>query len=349
MQIRKNIPVLILFFALNFSTQQIFADIMKLTSEEECTTVRLDKQPPISKIKVYDQDGMIMCSAFSTTLCVDAERLITNPTETHLTSPLAIGVQYARLRSLPTLEIGDALDLASNAHRFNSCSYSTVGDRYNKLSSGEFVTSLYKGYKNRSTEAILSCIKNSGIPKEKFSNLADISSYLASANFVDFSAKLFDDLCKTDSKPLNTLPPLKTKKANTFGKNQTEAQTTLRKIINDNLKRNRPTGINYCGLVLKNPKINGLTADGYLNENECKVDDEPLGHSSNVVGRRLLKYKEGKTMKSVCQYLVRDVQGASCAKYPDDPTSIPKECCETGQVWVDEDALFANTAEVFYF
>lgn len=348
MHISFNFMALLLFIAINFSAQVRQASAMKLTTEEECTTVRLDKQAPISKIKVYDQDGLLMCGAYSTALCVDAERLIADPKTNHLTSPLALGIQYAQSRSLPTLEIGNVLDLASNAKNFNSCAYSTVGDKYNKLTNGEFITSLYKGYQEKSSQSIISCVQNSGIPKEKINNLASISSYMATANFVDFSAKLFDDLCKTDTVPLNTLPALKTKKANSYP-NQVEARTAFRNIVNENLKRNRPTGINYCGLVLTNPKVNGVTDAGLLNENVCKVQDESIGHSSNVVGRRLLRYKEGKTMKSVCQYMVRDVYGSSCAKYPEDPTAIPKEVCENGQIWIDEDALFANTAEVFHF
>ena len=345
-------------FAISFISSYVQAAEFKPTSISDCTNIRLDKAPsPLSKIKMYDMDGLLMCTAYATSYLVDAERLRVDKNTNHLTSPLYLGIQYAKMKHLKNLEIDDALGVPRVVNKLRSCSYNAVSDnlaneRYGKYDS--YLEALGSAFTSKDTQLASSCLVHSGAGTSE--SFKQISNYINSDNYVDFVSGLFQDTCKNNEVPLNNLPPMITDNTIKYGANRATALNALQQTFNETLEKGKPIGIDYCAKVLKNPSINGVGNDGHLS---TKPDDgcgyptthgyEAVGHSSTVVGRRLLKYqKDGKT-GYVCQYLVRDVYGTSCSKYPPDKTADPSDTCDKGSVWVDEDAILYNTYATFHF
>jgi hypothetical protein len=327
------------------------------TSSSDCSPIRTDLPPnPASKIKHYDMDGLMMCTAYSNCYAADAERLRRNPNLNHLTSPLYLGIQYAKNKNQTSLVITDEFGISKSIRNMKSCSYDVVGDTFLNQKNGPFLSSIYSDSKQKNAYS-LQCQLKAAFPS--FNSINNVNNYLSAPNIVDFASKVFSDACQADTNDLSDLPELVSETTSKFGSNRLAAVNSFRNTLNSNLATGKPVGINYCQLALKNPSIKGISEDGTPNpdtcsigiSDECKVDKSKCfdGHSSNIVGRRLLKYKDGNTEKAICQYLVRDVYGSSCSKYPDDPSSNPSNTCEDGSVWMDEDAILFNTYETFHY
>lgn len=331
------------------------------TSDQDCSEKRLDLPPGVSsKVPIEDQDGTNLCAAYMSTQLIDAWRIANNSPVTDFTSPIAFGVQYASKTRKERLGDLSAIDMLENARNMNSCSYNVVRDDFNSKKSADFIYDLLQNFKKAkensaqkevAAKAILNCVLGSGT--KKTFNLEQIKTYMDENNWVQFTNKIIENLCEGHSIPLNNLPPIETIKSSSYG-NQFKAMNVMRDKVNERLNKAnpQPMGISYCRSVLTDKEAEGVSTTGVLNKNTCKGEV----HFSTIVGRRLLKYKDGDKTETICQYLVRDSFGSSCNGYPEsEPEALPPKSggekpkvCEKGQVWVDENVLLRNTAELFH-
>lgn len=340
---------LFLFTTSIFIASKTYSNVTyNFTPNENCNTERLDKKEPGNRIKVTDQDGLFMCGAHATSYLVDHERLSINPNAKPPSSPLFLGLQFAKLRNLSDASAEDPIDIALNIKNFEFCDANVIKDHFSGQTSGEFITALYDAYSKKDRQSLNQCLLRAGFSQTQVNYIKEIGNYLSLPTFSTFSSNVLNDLCKDAKFTVPELKPIKFQIASHSNTPIQKTQEKFRDVINANLRSNKPTAINYCGLVRTDPSINGVNSKGRL-DSSCKRDGVSLGHSSVVVGRRLLRYRDGNQIKQICQYLVRDSFGSSCAKYPDDPTAEPSIRCENGQVWIDEDALFSNVAEIFHF
>jgi len=333
----------------------------EFTQDNECTEKRLDKTPgSASKIPVQDQDGTGLCTAYSMAQLIDAWRAVNNPPITDFTSPLVLGIDYIALTNGTKVSDVGAFKLADKLPNLSSCSYSAMKSHFNSKTPIDFFREIKRNYdlaKSGSAnivstaQAIRNCVLNSG-----FSNTLDIEtikSYLNEEDWVKFSKKFFDDACKDSRKSLSSIP--KIKGGISYGeKNHFIFMNKYRKTINQQLDvpNALPVGIGYCANVLKDRDAIGVTEKGEFDESSCSN----AKHASVIVGRRLLKYKDGDQVKTICQFLVRNTYGSSCNGYdqyekdalPSNSGETPR-VCENGQIWVDENSLMRNTNSVFHF
>lgn len=352
-----NNSIVFTLMILSFNARAEF----EFTDKNDCTEKRLDQPPEASsKVPVQDQDGVGLCAAYTSTQLIDAWRVKYDQPVDDLTSPLAFGVQFAnktqsnRLANLPTITM---LEYSKN---LNSCSYNVVRDEFNSKRSADFINELAENYdraqKNPSqrgsaAQAVLNCVLNGG--NYPHINIEKINRYFDEKHWVGFTNKIMEDLCGNNQKSLASLPDVVKKQAKNY-KNHAAAMNDFRPYINERLNQKNPLpiGINYCKKVLKDRDANGITDSGILSNQNCPDD----AHASVIVGRRLLKYKDGNKINTICQYLVRNSYGSSCNSYdkyeadgiPSKPGGEKPKICENGQIWVDENALLKNTAEIFH-
>ncbi len=333
----------------------------EFTTDQACGTKRLDLPPEVlSTIPVQDQDGTNLCSAYASAQLIDAWRIANNPPVDALTSPIAFGVQYAAVTNQSGINFNPVLEVIGYAKKLDTCSYNVIRDEFNSKKSADFIYELVKNYQDakndssqfeKSAKSILNCVLASGT-----SNTIDIEKikkYMNEKTWVQYSNKIIEEICSNHKKSLSFLPGVTELKAHTY-KNKTSAMNSFKKNINNRLdqKNAQPIGISYCKKVLKDKESNGVSPAGLLNNSTCNNQV----HASVIVGRRLLKYKYGNKIETICQFLVRDSFGSSCNGYDlYEPDSIPMntgedrpKICENGQVWVDENSLMMNTSEVFH-
>ncbi len=353
---------------LNFFVFLLFTPVIlfgatdfEFTSDKDCSEKRLDRVPEMcSKIPVQDQDGTGLCSAYTTTQLVDCWRAANDQPVTDFTSPIPLGVQYAAKAGKDQINGNPVFDMIDYARNLDSCSYSVVRDEFNSKKSADFIYELVKNFQNAKTnpsskdasaDSIMKCVLGSGT--NKTFSIEQIKNYMDEKHWVNFTSKIMDDLCKGHKKPLAFLPTAVKLKSNEIG-DHFKSMNTFRSLINGRLdkKNAQPVGISYCRTVLKDKDAEGVSLRGALNKDTCKGEV----HASVIMGRRLLKYKDGDKTQTICQYLVRDSYGSSCNGYaeheaeaiPSTPGGEKPKICERGQVWVDENALLRNTAEVFH-
>lgn len=326
----------------------------RLTPESKCTSKRLDLPPGVAaRIPIKDQDGTRLCTAFSASQLIDSWRIINDPPVTQFTSPIALGAEHAAMKGRNDLNGFLSTEIIENARNLNSCSYNAVSDQFNQKQSADFLNELAASFATaRGNNANLevaanrakSCLMAAGLYKSTIS-LASISQHLLAQNRIQFISRILNDVCAGQKIPLTKIPPIVIERSAVHG-SHSAGMPKMRDLINRRLDESnpQPIGISYCRDVLLDPNVNGVSERGFLTEATCKGEL----HSSVIVGRRLLRYQsEGRT-KTICQFLVRDSYGTSCNAYKDDPNATPKEVCERGQVWVDEDVLMHNTSEVYH-
>ena len=346
---------------LTFSLKSVAETDFNFTSDQECTEKRLDKPPEsASKIPVQDQDGTNLCSAYTSAQLIDSWRTAYDPPVDEFTSPISLGIQFAAKTNKDKINGNPVLEMLDYAKNLDSCSYSVVRDDFNSKKSADFIYELIQNYKkvksdpsklDQTANAVLNCVLGGGNNSQI--NIEKIKNYMNENNWVQFTNKIIEDLCRGHKRPLAFLPTVEKYKSNTY-KDQFKAMNIFHSVINNRLnqKSAQPIGISYCRSVLANKDAEGVSTSGELNTSTCK---EGSIHASVIVGRRLLKYKDGDKIGTICQYLVRDSFGSSCNGYNDDPEALPSKpgadkpkTCEKGQIWVDENVLLRNTAEVFH-
>lgn len=359
MRLNKKIFSILLTFGL--SNSAIALVNFEYTKDQNCTEKRLDKPPGvISKIPVHDQDGLYLCSSIVMAQLVDAWRLIYKLPVISLTAPLTLGLQYASKNGFPKLKDLPILNMLNNSNNLDSCSYDLVSKAINSNEPNEFVGKLFDLYKkaqisssqNEKEQIVNSILKSCTLNTNNSSDVELVIKSLNESNAINFANKLFEKLCDKNKTPLAFIPKPSILKSSSYP-DQFNAMNAFRSHLNGLFDQNatQPIGISYCKSVLKNRSVKGVSLSGLLDDDTCKDNV----HASLIVGRRLLSYNDGGKVKKICQYLVRNTQGSSCNGYEDDPDALPNKSggekpktCESGQVWVDEDALLRNTAELFH-
>lgn len=354
----KNYKLFLLITLFYFSVVTFAAEQFELTKDSKCTNKRLDQVPgTCASVPVHDQDGTGLCGTYATTQMIDCWRATNDKPVKQWTSPFAFSTEYAartNKSSLVGFEFLEVLNFASQ-NQMNSCSYNVIKDNFNSKTPSSFIGELSKYYNEYSQKKTslddsaaksLNCLMNAGVGNQTRISLEKIKNYLNNYDRVIFINKLLEDACEDARVPLKKLPKVVAEKSIDYG-THTKGMSVLRDLINKRLDMTnpQPVGIKYCRDVLADKSIIGVSPKGNLNTDTCKGEV----HASVIVGRRLLKYKVGSKTETICQYLVRDSYGSSCNAYPDDESAEPKEVCENGQVWVDEDALMNNTNQVYHF
>lgn len=331
-----------------FCTYHAFAgEKYKMMTDEECTEIRLDKPPsPISKIKIYRTFG-IMCVPYTATFIIDSERLIRNNRITHFTSPLYINTQYARLTQNPTIVVYTNLMMPTSINKLKSCDINVLREElFSDPKSALYISKLHEIYKKRSKTELAAAINAAGL--SNVIGADEIDKIASTSEFSQFMNDLLQKLCADHSIDLSDMEGMTFADATNLGPGREKIASNLRKILNSNLERGRPTGVNFCDLALADPNINGMRSDGRIDREVCiGSDGKVAGHSTAVVGRRLLPYitKDG-AKKFVCQFLLRDVYGSKCFRTMKD--GKPADCDE-GKYWIDEDTLTHNTMSLFFY
>ena len=319
----------------------------RLTPDHACTSVRLDRGV-LADVAVTDQGGFNMCTAYSTATLVDAYFASTGRKSipaTHRTSPLFLGVQYAAAHQQPTLEVTENLGIPGEMNRLLSCDIRRMPDTVAGRSSGIWATNIYTAYKEKDVNAFQSEVQKLAKTLSPVPQLKPAKEYLAFDSFVPMFAALTADFCRGFTVSLVALPLASTFVGYKYKSRRAQAMAEARTFINEGIERGVPVAVNYCKRVLDDVNVEGIDPASGLLGDQCRQGSMFLGHSSTVVGRRLLRYDLNR--QSVCQYLVRNTYGTSCKQWADDASTTPKERCEGGQVWLDEDALLSNLTEAF--
>ena len=352
--------VLLLAFAVattaSASGEKLTGAVWDFKSNESCTTVRLDQQPPLSRIPITNQGGLPNCGAHSTATLLDFERFSRNPDAKGFVSPMLLTAEYiASIGGKNFNAAGDPIDMAFAALRpyVNHCDRTLLENEL-AVDWARLGSALYDAQDQRRPDLLAQALARARFPGGMASNLRPTIEYVNVPFHTGLSA-LVNDLCK--GAKLAPPPPLKVEfrvlnhVLPAHGGSAMRAQLDFRRTVDSRLEKGLPTGINYCGLIRSDPNVLGLNHLGRIASTCRDPDTFSLGHSSVIAGRRLLTYRkpsggEGK----ICQYLVRDNYGTGyCRKFPDDPDTVPPQRCENGQIWIDEDALFTNTAELFWY
>lgn len=357
----KQLIISIFLSVFNTSNFALANDGFEFTSDSQCTDKRLDKPPEsASKIPVQDQDGTNLCSSYTAAQLIDAWRAVNNPPIDDFTSPLALGVEYASLTSAQKLMEFNPITFSQQAKKLNSCSYNVVKDKLNSQEPSQVLGEIADNYmmaknnpslKASASQAIHNCLLKSGMKNNL--DIEKISEYMNETSWIKFTNRILQDACSDNKKPLSYLPDILFKRGRNY-KNQFAAMNDFRKTINEKLDRKNamPIGITYCKHILKDRESIGVGMNSQLDDRTCKNGV----HASVIVGRRLLKFKNGDKVDTICQYLVRNSYGSSCNEYePYEKDALPNssgenpKVCENGQIWVDEHLLLRNTAEVFHY
>lgn len=354
-----------------FLSSPLFAEEFQAQPASSCSEVRLDKKPNVmAEVPVQDQDGSLLCAAYVSSQLIDGWRAKNESPLKHVTSPIVLGVESAAKTNKTNLSLLSAPRILENANTYSSCSYDVINDRLNGEHAIDFMTEIHNLFaeqaqspdkRSQAAQKIYNCMVRTGLASKTQISAQQIEDKIVQDNAVKFNQALFETICKNNSVKLSNIPPLKLKTSSSY-KNLVKGMNEFRQVINGNLDTEKqPVAINFCREVFNDPSIRAVSENGNFMVNS-KADpgvkkmfmNSPKGcssepHSSVVVGRRLLKYKNDKNEDAfVCQYLVRDSYGTSCNDYPPDASATPSERCEKGQVWVDEDALLANGAAVYH-
>jgi hypothetical protein len=326
-------------------------NVWKFKKNDECTPIRLDKQEPLNRIPITNQGGLFNCGAHATATLLDFERLTRNPQLTTFVSPIALAASFAVINGNRDISAEHPIRIAELAARgaLIQCDRGRIPEDP-RVNWGRLVTRLYEAREQVRGDLLRDALVRAGFNASALSGLRPTDTYI-SMPFVTMFKTIVDDLCR--SAPLEPLPQLVIDMRIIFNhvhrsRSIVDEQVRVRQIIDSRLEAGKPTAINYCGEVRYNAAVQGITESGKL-ASVCKTSEFTLGHSSVIVGRRLLRYRDAGQQKTICQYLVRDSFGEDCGRYPPDPNSTPSERCERGQVWIDEDALFVNVAEAFWY
>jgi hypothetical protein len=352
--------ILMLFFTTTTiaNNKKLLKEI-PLGHESDCGPVRMDLPPGImSKIPIGDQSGIDNCWAYPSAACVDAWRLKNENPFTDFTSPLALSLEFAEFKKLPSIAASSSpYDVLYNINSLTGCSKKTISDFMNNHSNHSFLSELRETYtksEGKNIESITSevnkCLQKAGI-KHKF-EIDKVASLLKSNHWINYLNGVMTDVCKNSQIKYQNIPKPKITQAKTFGSAK-KAAFEMKNVIDTrlNMANPSPVGITFCNSMLENRDHVTMSDNGVVGVNDTSAC--PSGsHAATIVGRRMVLYADNngefKKENYICQYLVRDSRGTTCNGYPDSTLLKPADKCINGQKWVEEDILLTNTAESYY-
>lgn len=335
-------------------------------AKNTCTSVRLDQgNGSMSHVPVRNQGPLGTCYAETAAQVLDAYRFSRGDRNyDHPTSSFMTALYYAEEEGKDWFEGGQicrALTISANLGRCDEVAlnktlgcnsnkqlkllvrgvvwhhrkYQKYADNIEKLQSESRVRApaqiLARDQMERdrqkklqeTTDEMMTYLIRAGVSRSALPPKNFIGSLLAQKNSILLLKKVLTQNCAKNIQYLDVTPPqCKQDKGYVVGKNG------LKQRIDDALEKSNalPVGIAYCSEVLKKGLgYRGLASGG------CKKKDD---HASLIIGRR------PNRTGTDCEYLVRNSWGTSCKQYSKDWD------CESGNIWVDQRALFNNLKSV---
>lgn len=352
-----------MYLALRTTSLTVFAIIVSLApawaaefpylAQEDCSPVRLDRGTAFVDVPRYNMHSLIMCTV-PTSAVLFADFNARKNLSSIPPSILFMAVKYRAklLRENPQeqdeLYVDKAFDVLFDMGKTEVCPNTVLPDTSNGKGIDDFVSLLVHGQQSKSPETIRRAIE--GYLGPVAMRRVSPESIRLQGSIIRFLDAIVSDICRGQTYLPTQIPTVEAHVAYARGKYPSPASrwSHFQKLINANLRDGVPIGINYCGTVLKDLNVNGITPDGYTSK-ECKgPQGDTFPHAGVVVGRRAVTWKDeaGSTTR-MCQYLVRDTQGESCAGYAADKSATPSDRCDRGQIWVAEDALILNIRDAY--
>lgn len=329
MAFQRILPFLALFLALAAAPAHA----------RDCVETRLDKPSPngkpeedglLASVPIMDQDSTGSCFAYTAAQMADAYRF-SNPDadRTHITSPVAAAVDYAKANGLNGLDEGSLGATLSLIFDHGSCSYAKVGDRFGAYDLNGFMKGLrayFDGIKSGDADETaatidLACYLNDRNFLPPNFSVEVLEKTLRQQGFMEFLHSSLAQVCKANAKSLKKKPQIKAYQAVDYPDAATRKKAFLALMDEVKTPRSLPKGIYLCQDVITDRFNTGITPSG------DPTDSCGTLHTMVMVGRR-------KNATGGCDILLRNSWGASCNGY-DWP-------CERGQIWVDEDRLLEN-------
>ncbi len=305
--------------------------------QAQCRDIRLDVDGPMSSLPVFDQANsngekdMNLCYAVAAAQLLDASKYGPkkfNPAE--MTSPWWLAVNYSMQYKRPSEyvdvgfgETGKALEAAKQS---GVCSQADLFDDHKNEEIMDFHGKLKRVFFGRERETKLQTLLQEFRFLKDPKQLAEVTAKVLKAkNFLSFLQLLFQEKCqgKVQQEPQFQVERLELdQKPMTFQAKQ--------ELIRQTLESQQPLEASICSQALRDPDYQGLRDSG-------KFARDCMRHSVLILGSR--------EQKGQCQYLVRDTYGTeSCQRKRNGSSWYHSSLeCESGQVWVPETLLFANT------
>lgn len=350
-------------------------------AEHACGNVRLD-QPPHSMAHVYvrDQGPFRDCYAAAAAQMIDAYRFSHGDTRYNLaTSTLMAATQNARDEFFPKLQIshGDTCSCIGTVAKHGGCSalaenlsdgswpdyymfhYQMWADELEKANAVavkdniDFLVYLtgqppeydsekelenekrYNRLLEQYAQNVCKDLTKTTIQKKSMPSVQFIEEFLAADNSAGLIEFLLAKLCTGANHFEVKLPSCGEHIFNRVIPDVSGHERQISGLLNQ--PNAQPLAIKYCSAVLrKGSSYEGNPLNFPLGMGK-EAKDCGL-HESLIIGER----KSPKT--GHCQYLVRNTWGVSCNQ------GYAKEWdCESGSIWIDQDALTKNIYSLSYF
>lgn len=352
--------LLILLPASVFGNNIHLLEEIELGHESECAPVRLDLPPgPLARSPVSIQAGFDNCWAHTAANLMNAWIGMNDVQKTSAAaSPVALTFEYLKLTGIEQIHNSNsAIAVLRNAHLLEGCQIETLPDIKGNLKATSLFNELYLLYEKKdkislsdSTRIINDNLASFGLITFK-SEL--VEKLLTHPTRMKFLGAVEDEICKNSRIGYKGMPPPQVIRANDFGglKKGTHA---VKMFIDAQLNKKQPipVGISYCDIRRTDRKFAAMDASGKIEINNKQYC--PHGaHGGVIVGRRKVLFRTSESgpflpENYICQYLVRDSGGTSCASYKDNQSLQPSDKCIEGQIWMEEDILLLNTSEAYY-
>lgn len=326
---RRILPYFALFLALA-STPAHSRDCVETRLDKPSASGKAEEDGLLAHVPIMDQDSTGSCFAYTAAQMADAYRFSnTDADRSHITSPVAAAVDYAKANGLDNLDEGSLGSTLSLIFDHGSCSYAKVGDRFGAYDLNGFLQGLrvyFDGLKSgRADETAatvdLACYLNDRNFLPPNFSVEVLEKTLRKQGFMEFLHSSLAQVCKNNAKNLKKKPQIKAYQATEYADAASRKKAFLAMMDEVKTPRSLPKGIYLCQEVITNRLNKGIAASGE------PTDTCGTLHTMVVAGRR-------KNATGGCDILLRNSWGASCNGY-DWP-------CERGQIWVDEDSLLEN-------
>jgi hypothetical protein len=327
----RKLPYFLTFLAL--------AAAPALALARDCVETRLDKPSAsgrpeedglLANVPIMDQDSTGSCFAYAAAQMADAYRFSNSDADrSHITSPVAAAVDYAKANGMDNLDGGSLGSTLSLIFDHGSCSYAKVGDRFGAYDLNGFLQGLrayFNGLKSGDSDETaatidLACYLNDRNFLPSNFSVEVLAKTLRKEGFMEFLHSSLAQVCKNNAKSLKKKPAIKAYQASAYSDASSRKKSFMAMMDEVKTPRSLPKGIYLCQDVITDRFSKGIDSSGEPTD-ECGTL-----HTMVMVGRR-------KNATGGCDILLRNSWGASCNGY-DWP-------CERGQIWVDEDRLLDN-------